>query len=77
MKQSLINQLRFYFEKRGFDVCSTLAEWLGMKAKNVRIFFIYISFFSFGAWFAIYLILAFWYKMKNYLFAKRTSVFDL
>jgi phage shock protein PspC (stress-responsive transcriptional regulator) len=48
-----------------------------MKAKNVRIFFIYLSFFSLGAGFALYLVFAFWLRMKDFLFAKRSSVFDL
>jgi len=74
---SLLHELRYFFEKRGFEVCSRLAERLGMKAKNVRIFFIYLSFFSLGGGFALYLVLAFWLKMKDFLFAKRSSVFDL
>jgi phage shock protein PspC (stress-responsive transcriptional regulator) len=74
---SLLHETRYFFEKRGFEVCSRLAERLGMKAKNVRIFFIYLSFFSLGGGFALYLVLAFWLKMKDFLFSKRSSVFDL
>ena len=70
-------EIRYYFEKRGFEVCSRLAERLGIKAKNVRIFFIYLSFFSLGAGFALYLVFAFWLKLKDFIFTKRSSVFDL
>ncbi len=42
---SLLHDLRYFFEKRGFEVCSRMADRLGMKAKHVRIFFIYLSFF--------------------------------
>ncbi len=73
----LIYNIRYFFEKHGFAVCSRLAEKLGMKAKNVRLFFIYVSFATFGDWFAIYLTLAFWLRMKDLVYTKRTSVFDL
>lgn len=69
--------IRHYFERRGFYVSSRLAERLGMRAKSVRLFFIYVSFATFGAGFALYLTLAFWLKLKDLIYTKRTSVFDL
>ena len=69
--------LRYFFERYGYSVCSRLADWLGMNKKNVRIFFIYSSFFSLGAGFFIYLTLAFWLRIKDLISAKRSSVFDL
>jgi hypothetical protein len=74
---SLIHQLRFYFERNGFYVSTRLADRLGMKVKSVRLFFIYVSFATFGAGFAVYLTLAFWLKLKDLVYTKRTSVFDL
>ena len=73
----LIYNIRHYFEKHGFDVSSRFADRLGMKTKNVRLFFIYVSFATFGVWFAVYLTLAFWLKLKDLIYTKRTSVFDL
>ncbi len=72
-----IYTLRHYLEKRGFYVSSRLAERLGMRAKSVRLFFIYVSFATFGIGFALYLTLAFLLKLKDLVFTKRTSVFDL
>lgn len=72
-----IYKIRYYFEKRGFYVSSRLADRLGMKARNVRLFFIYISFATMGIGFALYLTLAFLLKLKDLVFSKRTSVFDL
>ena len=72
-----IYAIRHYFEKRGFYVCSRMAERLGMKARSVRLFFIYVSFATLGVGFAIYLTLAFWLKLKDLVYTKRTSVFDL
>jgi len=70
-------EIRYFFERHGFSVCSRLAEWMGIKAKNVRIFFIYSSFFSIGIGFIFYLILAFWLRIKDLISTKRSSVFDL
>ena len=72
-----MNNFRYFLERNGFSVCSRLADWMGIRAKNVRLFFIYISFFSLGFNFAIYLTLAFWLKMKDLISTKRSSVFDL
>ncbi len=76
MLQRIYN-VRYYFERHGYYVCARLADRLGMRAKSVRLFFIYVSFATIGAWFAIYLTLAFWLKLKDLLYTKRTSVFDL
>jgi phage shock protein PspC (stress-responsive transcriptional regulator) len=70
-------QLKYFFEKHGFHVSSRLADKLGMRASNVRLFFIYISFVTAGLWFGVYLTLAFWIRLKDLVRAKRTSVFDL
>lgn len=73
----MIKSLRFFLEKYGFQVCSRIADRFGMKATSVRLSFIYVSFFTVGAGFALYLVLAFWLKIKDTIFTKRTSVFDL
>ncbi|MDC8004482.1 PspC domain-containing protein [Aureisphaera galaxeae] len=72
-----VYNIRHFFEKHGYYVCSRLADRLGMRAKSVRLFFIYVSFATLGAGFAIYLTLAFWLKLKDLVYTKRTSVFDL
>ncbi|PVW16311.1 PspC domain-containing protein [Marixanthomonas spongiae] len=73
----LVYNIRYFFEKRGFYVSSRLADRLGMRVKNVRLFFIYLSFATLGIGFAFYLTLAFWLRLKDLVYAKRTSVFDL
>ncbi|MCB0459526.1 MAG: PspC domain-containing protein [Flavobacteriaceae bacterium] len=74
---SFVHNIRDFFEKRGFDVSSRLADRLGMRVTNVRLFFIYISFVTLGFWFGIYLTLAFLLKLKDMIYTKRSSVFDL
>lgn len=72
-----IEKLRFFLERRGFYVSSRLADRIGIKAKWVRLFFIYSSFATFGIGFVAYLILAFWLRLKDLVSTKRSSVFDL
>lgn len=70
-------KIRLFFERNGFAVSTRLAELLGMKVKSVRLFFIYASFTTLVGGFLLYLILAFWIKLKDMIYAKRSSVFDL
>lgn len=66
-----------YFQKRGFHVCQRIADRLGMRANVVRTTFMYLTFVTLGFGFALYLFLAFWIKIKDLVYTKRSSVFDL
>lgn len=72
-----IDSIRYYMQKHGFDVSTRLADRLGMQVSNVRLFFIYVSFFTLGFSFALYLTLAFLLRLKDLVYTKRSSVFDL
>lgn len=72
-----VYKIRHYFERNGFYVSSRLADRFGMRVKNIRLFFIYLSFATFGIGFAFYITLAFALKLKDLVYTKRTSVFDL
>ncbi len=74
---AFVTNIRHFFEKHGFHVSARLADRLGMRATSVRLFFIYISFVTAGLWFGVYLTLAFWLKLKDTVYTKRSSVFDL
>ena len=73
----MIDNIRHFFERNGFGVFSRLADRLGMRALNVRLFFIYVTFFTVGLSFAFYLTFAFLLKLKDMIYTKRSSVFDL
>ena len=77
MAMKLFDRIRQFFEKYGFKVCSRLADFLGIRSKHVRLFFVYSSFFGLGLGFFFYLVLAFWIKIKDIVYSKRSSVFDL
>ena len=70
-------RLLYYLQKWGFEVCGRIAERLGIRTRVVRSTFIYLTFVSLGFGFALYLFLAFWLKIKDLVYTKRTSVFNL
>ena len=73
----MIHSIRYFFEKRGFDVSTRVADKIGLRVTNVRLFFIYISFVTLGFWFGVYLTIAFLLILKDMIYTKRSSVFDL
>jgi len=73
----LFYSILYYFQKRGFEVSRRIAERLGIRTRVVRTTFIYLTFVTLGFGFALYLFLAFWLRIKDLIYTKRTSVFDL
>ena len=73
----MVDKIRSYFEKQGFDVLSRTGDRIGVKASRIRLFFIYASFLTLGSPFILYLTLMFLIQMKDYINSRRTSVFDL
>ena len=74
---NIINSIKEFFERQAFGVCTFLGEWMQMPSSVIRKFFIYTSFMTIGSPVIVYMILAFWIKMKSYVRNKRTSVWDL
>ena len=73
----LVYKIRYFFERHGFYVSSRLSDRLGLRVRGIRLFFIYLSFATLGVGFALYLTFAFWLKIKDLVYTKRSSVFDL
>jgi phage shock protein PspC (stress-responsive transcriptional regulator) len=73
----MVQNFLHFFEKHGFFVATRLADKLGIRATNVRLFFVYISFITVGLGFGFYLTLAFLLRLKDMIYTKRSSVFDL
>ncbi|HAY89899.1 MAG TPA: PspC family transcriptional regulator [Bacteroidetes bacterium] len=64
-------------ESYAFGVCSYLGDKFGIRSSTIRLYFIYVSFFTFGSPIIIYFILAFWLNIKHYLVSRKHSVWDL
>lgn len=72
-----MKRLRKILEWNAFGVCATLAEWMGIPVHRTRLYFIYLSFFTFGSPVILYLFVAFWLNVRNYMRNKRRTVWDL
>ncbi|PIB34848.1 PspC family transcriptional regulator [Reichenbachiella sp. 5M10] len=59
--------LQDYLEKHAFGVCARLGEKLRLPSSSIRLFFIYISFLTFGSPLVVYLMLAFVMNFRKHL----------
>ncbi|MCG9899070.1 MAG: PspC family transcriptional regulator [Sediminibacterium sp.] len=68
-----MQRIREFFEMRAFGVCTALGEKLGIASSRIRMWFIYISFLTMGSPVIIYMIMAFWMNIKEYILAARRN----
>ena len=75
----MIQHIRNWFETPAFGVCAWLGKKMGIEATTIRMYFIYLSFFTFGSPVIIYFVLAFVLEHKEYFKPKRKrpTVWDL
>lgn len=64
---------------RSFGVSTWMGRKLGIKTEKIRLFFIYVSFFTFGSPVLIYLIFAFILEHRDFfkLQPRRKSIWEL
>ena len=72
-----MERFRLLTERRGFEVCSRLADRMGSPAYRVRLFFVYSTFIALFSPLIIYMAMAFALKLKDYVYERKTSVWDL
>ena len=76
----MIKRIISWFEKKAFGVCAWWGEKLGIKATTIRMYFIYLSFFTAGSPIIIYFFMAFILENRKYFRPrkyKRRSVWDI
>lgn len=76
----MIDVLRKIVETPLFGVCTLIGEKMGIRATRIRLYFIYLSFFTFGSPVIVYFILAFLFENRKYfnpIRPRRPSVWDL
>jgi phage shock protein C len=61
-----INKIVSWFEKQAFGVCTSIGKKMGLDTITIRLYFIYVSFFTFGSPVILYFILAFLKENKKY-----------
>ena len=77
----MVDKIKYWFEQRAFGVCEWWGKKLGINTTNLRMYFIYLSFFTFGSPIIIYFMMAFILENKEYFkpskYRRRKSVWDL
>jgi phage shock protein C len=76
----MIEKIQNWFETRAFGVCDWWGKKLGIDTTKIRMYFIYLSFFTIGSPIIMYFIMAFVLENKAYFkpfHSKRRSVWDL
>ncbi|MDR6338389.1 phage shock protein PspC (stress-responsive transcriptional regulator) [Filimonas zeae] len=68
-----MNKLRHFIEWQAFGVCSAIGEKLGIATSRIRMWFIYISFLTMGSPLVVYMVMAFWLNIKNYILSARRN----
>lgn len=63
----LMKNFKSLLEQSAFGVCDKLAEKLGIATTRVRLYFIYLSFFTFGSPVIIYFFMAFMINIREYI----------
>lgn len=71
-----MNKLRNFLELHAFGVCTYLGDKLGIASSKIRTWFIYISFLTIGSPVIIYMIIAFWMKIKAYILFNKRNPFN-
>ena len=62
-----------FIEWKAVGVCSAIGERLGVATSRIRLWFIYVSFLTLGSPLIVYMVLAFWMNMKQYIFQRRRN----
>ncbi len=77
MMDKAVQRLKYEFEKQGFEVCSRLGDRMSIPARHIRLFFIYASFLALGSPVIVYMALSFVINLKDYVYQRKTSFWDI
>jgi phage shock protein PspC (stress-responsive transcriptional regulator) len=66
-----MKRFKQFVEWNVFGVCSYIGEKMGVASSTIRKYFIYISFLTMGSPIIIYLFVAFWMNIKNYILSAK------
>jgi phage shock protein C len=74
MHSKIIHPIQAWFEQKAFGVCTWWGNKLGIRSTHIRMYFIYLSFFTAGSPVIVYFIMAFILEHKDYFKpGRRTS----
>ncbi len=62
-----------FIEWQAFGVSQAIGDRIGVATSRIRLWFIYISFLTLGSPVIVYMILAFWMNIRNYILLRRRN----
>lgn len=68
-----MKKLKDVIEMNAFGVCSFLGDKMGIASSRIRLWFVYISFMTMGSPLIVYMIIAFWMNIRNYMLSARRN----
>lgn len=68
-----MKKVKHFIEWHVFGVCTAIGDKMGIATSTIRKYFIYISFLTMGSPVIIYLFIAFWMNIKNYILNARRN----
>lgn len=72
-KLAFMKKVKDIIEMNAFGVCTYLGDRMGIASSRIRLWFVYISFMTMGSPLIIYMIIAFWMNIKNYMLSARRN----
>jgi phage shock protein PspC (stress-responsive transcriptional regulator) len=68
-----MNRFKNFIEWQAFGVLSAIGEKMGIATSRIRMWFMYTSLLTLGSPIIIYMILAFWMNIKQYILSARRN----
>ena len=68
-----MNKVKSFVEWNAFGVCAAIGNRMGIAPSRIRQFFMYTSVLTLGSPVILYLILAFWRNLKEYIRQRRRN----
>lgn len=68
-----MNRIKNFVEWNAFGVCASIGDKLNIAPSRIRQYFIYASVLTMGSPIIIYLVLAFWKNIKNYIASSKRN----
>jgi len=71
-----IKTIKLFLEQQAFGVCTWLGAKMGIKTERIRLYFLYLTFGTLGSSIIVYLLMAFWLNIKNYVQEGKRTTWD-
>ena len=71
-----MQEFKHILERSAFGVCSYLGHKIGVSSARVRMYFIYLTFAALGSPLLVYLFVAFWLNVRQYIRNKKSMIWQ-